>query len=186
MMIGLSGYGRAGKDTIGDVLVRYCGYERFAFADPLKRLGADLLGVPLNWFYDAQLKFAPMEGWGTLTPVEVALKLGTEVGRHIHPDVWVRKTMSAIGRTPSVVITDLRFPNEAKAIKDAGGICVRVKRDGVGPRIDPKTGEPHLSDIALDGYIFDLYFDNDSDLADLTDGSIEMERFLRAQLKDVG
>lgn len=87
---------------------------------------------------------------------------------------------------PNWLITDVRFPNEAKAIKDRGGIILRVNRS-----VCPKCGEAenfhwdfithaveycnecgyrfdsHLSETALDTYEFDYIISNDSTIDDL-------------------
>lgn len=62
-----------------------------------------------------------------------------------------------------VVITDVRYPNEADAIREAGGTLVRIVRPGVD------DGDTHASETALDGYnIGDGWVvRNDADLARL-------------------
>lgn len=70
---------------------------------------------------------------------------------------------------PNWIITDVRFPNEAKAIKDRGGIIIRVNRDvyienGVGFKFNPlfDNRPEHPSETALDEYIFDYVINNNS------------------------
>lgn len=84
-----------------------------------------------------------------LTPRKILQLLGTEAGRNIiHPNIWVNSlfadytcgdcnrlncydvedTGQDICNFPNWIITDVRFPNEAKAIKDRGGIVIRVNR----------------------------------------------------------
>jgi hypothetical protein len=96
--------------------------------------------------------------WGNesifkLTPRLLMRLLGTECGRQIiHPNIWINALMSKykpttnyqkepFGETivetnivdkeiyPNWIITDMRFPNELKAVKDKGGITIRVNRD---------------------------------------------------------
>lgn len=67
---------------------------------------------------------------------------------------------------PNWLITDTRFPNEAKAIKDRGGIIIRVER----PRpFDHPTelGNTHPSETSLDNYIFDYVIKNDGTIEEL-------------------
>ena len=59
------------------------------------------------------------------------------------------------------IITDTRFPNEAEAIKKAGGIVIRVNRPGVQPI------NPHPSETSLDDWGFDAVINNDGDVADI-------------------
>lgn len=74
------------------------------------------------------------------TPRLLMQLLGTECGRQIlHPNIWVNALMAdykilAYNQSkkrpiyPNWIITDVRFPNEVRAIKDAGGIVIRINR----------------------------------------------------------
>jgi hypothetical protein len=98
---------------------------------------------------------------------------------------------------PNWIITDLRFPNEAKAIKDRQGIVIRVNRypksimsckPGEIPveipfdkfnknHIDLYKGEclrQHESETSLDNYTFDYVIENDSDIPSLIEKVREM------------
>lgn len=99
-------------------------------------------------------------------------KVGTEALRNnVHQNVWVNALMADyIGMYdmdtdcttyPNWVITDTRFPNEAEAIKKAGGIIIRVDRPGVKPTND------HPSETSLDDWNFDYKIMNGSDLVSL-------------------
>lgn len=64
---------------------------------------------------------------------------------------------------PNWIITDVRFPNEAKAITDRGGILIKVVR----PETDHLAGN-HKSETALDDYVdWDVVIHNDSDIDNL-------------------
>jgi hypothetical protein len=74
-----------------------------------------------------------------LTPRSLLQLLGTECGREIlHPNIWVNALMSEYrslgyavengGGKSNWIITDMRFPNELKAVKDRDGITIRVER----------------------------------------------------------
>lgn len=174
MIIGLSGYGRAGKDSVADVLVERHRFQRVAFADKLRECAealnpivdvefdADESKVPVRYLdakerhgYNAAKEIYP-EFRGTLQ------RLGTEVGRNIlGGNIWVDATMNALDVERDYVITDCRFPNEAQAINRAGGLVVRVQRPGNGPAND------HPSETALDDYQFDGVINNDGTLEDL-------------------
>lgn len=103
-------------------------------------------------------------------------ELGTDALRNeLHPNTWVNALMSdytpvsSVGTDdlprsishdiyPNWIITDTRFPNEAEAIKKAGGIIIRVDRPGVGPLND------HPSEVSLDNWQFDHKIANVSDV----------------------
>ena len=107
-----------------------------------------------------------------LTPRKLLQLLGTEAGRKIiHPNIWVNALFAdyvpfattagkKAGFKPrsNWIVTDVRFPNEAKAIKDKGGIIIRINR----PQLIERDFE-HLSETALDDYDgFDYVIENDS------------------------
>lgn len=69
-------------------------------------------------------------------------------------------------KSPNWIITDTRFPNEAHAVKDRGGIIVRINR----PESAIQTTEvrlKHSSETSLDNYSFDYIIENDSDIPTL-------------------
>jgi hypothetical protein len=65
-----------------------------------------------------------------LTPRWVLQYWGTEVCRSgFHDDIWIASLENKLRNTKDhVVISDCRFANEVKAIKNAGGITIRVSR----------------------------------------------------------
>jgi hypothetical protein len=67
-------------------------------------------------------------------------------------------------RTRPLVITDMRFPNEAMTVKKLGGFLVRCDRD-----VPASPGEDqHTSETALDNYLhWDYVIDNNGSLEDL-------------------
>jgi hypothetical protein len=97
----------------------------------------------------------------------------------LHENTWVNATLadykkessecgtSSIGTIvncvdyPNWIITDTRFPNEAEAIKKAGGIVIRINRPGVQPI------NPHPSETSLDDWEFDAVINNDGDVSDI-------------------
>lgn len=69
---------------------------------------------------------------------------------------------------PHWIITDLRFPNEAQAIKDRGGIIVRLNRMKAVDRIEGVGGTHlHPSETSLDNWDFDYRLNNNSTIEDL-------------------
>ena len=67
----------------------------------------------------------------SLTPRKILQLLGTECGKEIiHPDIWVNALFSSYDdlKIDDWIITDLRFFNELKAIKERNGITIRINR----------------------------------------------------------
>lgn len=104
--------------------------------------------------------------------------VGTELLREgFNENIHVASTMANIKDIDNVIITDLRFPNELQAIKNRGGISIRVNRGKTelyeqmsGTIENPiPTGvfKEHESETALDLATFDYVIDNNSDIQSL-------------------
>ena len=129
-----------------------------------------------------------------LTPRLLLQLLGTECGRNIiHPNIWVNALFNtykeeiyrvevptrAAGfldtyKFPNWIITDMRFPNELKAVKSRGGITIRVNRpydslnqDSLFSLQKQQETNNHPSETALDNAEFDYTINNDSSIEDL-------------------
>jgi len=95
---------------------------------------------------------------------------GTEYRRSIDEDYWVRKLADNIEKEkPQIaLLSDMRFPNEFKYVKDHNGFTVRVERDGLPP-------STHASETALEGETdWDYVMLNDSTLEDFKAGAVHM------------
>jgi hypothetical protein len=97
------------------------------------------------------LKDEVNEFWGQ-TPRHILQVLGTEVARAIHPDVWVRAWERRVeimnmhqDRPLDVVADDLRFDNEAAAVRRLGGLVVQIERNGYEAPTDAHASEAGLS-----------------------------------------
>ncbi|VVB52892.1 Uncharacterised protein [uncultured archaeon] len=85
---------------------------------------------------------------------------GTEFRRNQDPDYWVKKIFASIpSNTDIALVSDVRFPNEAAAIKQRGGYNINVKRlrDDGTQYFAPDRPADHPSELALDGYNWDAY-----------------------------
>lgn len=122
-VIGLCGYARAGKDTAAEALI-LLGWERVAFADPLKAIAREL-----GW--DGQKNKAGREFLQTL---------GSSVRAHLHVDAWVDATVRHIQAiNGDVIVTDVRYPNEAQALRSLGALIIRIDRPGVSAANDHES-----------------------------------------------
>lgn len=127
-VIGLCGPEGAGKTTAGKILAEtYDGQVR-PFAEPLKQMLL-ALGVPKRNLYGTPAeKLEPVSLLGGKTGRHAAQTLGTEWGRQQHDEeLWVRAWRLRIeGEVAPVIADDLRFLNEAAAVRSLGGeiICV--------------------------------------------------------------
>lgn len=172
MIIGLSGKAGAGKDTLGAKLIHICGFERAAFADPLKRACRDVFGLTSAQLYGAEKE--TLDPYWQRTPRDLLQRVGVALREAVAPDVWVKATMRELATRPHAewVITDVRFPNEADAVKAAGGYVVRIERPGAA--LLAGAAAAHVSETALDGYAFDAKVINDGGLGELEAKALEL------------
>jgi len=98
------------------------------------------------------------------TPRELYIEYGMAI-REIWPNVWIHHAMNQVISDPSVlnIFTDLRFENEFKAIKDAGGFCIRIDRDSVQNTND----EADIALSSLPDANWDYIMHNNGDKNDL-------------------
>jgi hypothetical protein len=184
IVIGLSAYMGAGKDTAGQRLVDKWGFTRVAFAEPLKqevlrtlpRTLREIARLTLGDQYGTvrYQKLSDEEVWAYVErqirqsdrePVFRALlqEWGTELRRSEDQEYWIKQWKAAVAAVPNgrVVATDCRFLNEADAIKTLGGVLVRIHRQG-------KVGDSHPSETIMAEYRgFDAYLFNDGPIESL-------------------
>jgi len=165
-VIGLTGYAQSGKDTVASILVGKYGYTRIAFADKIRDF---LYGInpmvacsPTGYLQD----LVNLVGWNEAKQEPQVRRLLQDLGisarELIDENIWVTSALGKINVGERVVVTDVRFENEAMMIKLMGGQLWRVKRVGVGPVND------HVSESELDGYKVDQIFVNNGSIEDLT------------------
>lgn len=208
-LIGISGKMGSGKDEVGETIqslsktkgtsrredgISLPVYQIKKFAYKVKEVAALFTGIDVEIFEDQEFKSKPLgKEWlfdeHTLTGRELLQKIGTEVGRSIHPETWINALFSdytlELRRVPNInggttiadgypnwIITDVRFPNEADAIRARGGVVIRVNRPTV-------VIDQHASEISLDDYNkFDYIIENTGSLDDLHRNVEEMYRNL--------
>ncbi len=175
MIIGLSGYAQSGKDTVAELLCLNYGYKRVAFADAIRESILRLNPMLGNGIRAGE--YAEDYGWDVAKANPEIRRLlqcmGTEVGRQLVGDnVWVDIAMRTIDANPEQnwVVTDVRFPNEASAIKSRSGYMLRVNR------LNHSAVNNHASEHAMDNYMFDNVVINDGTLDDLSDNVFMLMR----------
>ena len=177
MILGLSGAKGSGKDTVAAYLVKTHGFERKAFADPLKKSIAALFDIP---FSDIdRLKNHPrakmqvvIESEYDESEVEILSdytfrvglqRYGTEAHRDVFgEDFWLDYTLPVGGYYPgrAIVVTDVRFENEANRVRQLDGYNVRIFRDSA-----PEDKDQHRSENF--DFPYDLTILNHGDIDDL-------------------
>ena len=195
MIIGIAGFIGSGKDTIADYLITFKGFRRVSYAEPLKDAIASIFAwdrdllegtskYSREWRDTVDPWWSDRLGIKHLTPRWVLQQWGTEVGRRaFHDDIWIASVENKLRSIKdNIVISDCRFPNELRSIKNAGGVTIRVSR-GPNPEwydaaIQYNKGNKHAKSI-LDQYnihaseyssvglSYDHYIDNSGTVDDL-------------------
>lgn len=154
-MIGISGKINSGKDFCYELLCEaYPHAVNIKFATPLKEIVAILAHENVSVVHSREGKAMSVDHLQGKTIRQLQQEIGQSFRNMFGPDVWVSLAFKEARKHKLVVFTDVRYPNEADAIRKAGGIVIRLKRDGVEKDL-------HESETALDGYTgFYAYIDN--------------------------
>ena len=186
-IIGLTGLARSGKDTACGFILEWAAANdvfagRYSFAEKLKVSAAralgydgdDAVGFCESLKHDGELAFT-FDGEttaGKISGREYLQRYGTEAHRDVFGDnFWVRALFAELDDADFdigvelAVITDCRFPNEAKAINNSrgGGEVWEVVRDaaGLGDGL-----EAHASEAGLGVEKITLSLDNNGSIDD--------------------
>ena len=130
-LIGFAGRKGSGKDTCAAVLVKEMKYERFAFADCMKRICKDLFDLSDDQLHGGS-KDDDDERYGH-TPRELLQMFGADFIRGmISEDFWVEKfkrfMKDRLDDDAPVVVSDVRFQNEVDVIRQLGGRVYLIRR----------------------------------------------------------
>lgn len=164
ILVGLTGRAGAGKNLVASLLP---GFESIGLADPLYAGLATMLGVDEDCLRDRRTKELPLPLLGR-SPRELLQTLGTDWGRDlVVPDLWVRLCRQRIDRLVAgghdrIAVTDVRFSNEARMIRAAGGEVWHVVRPGA-----ETTPHSHRSENGIPSELIDRVVVNSGSPDDL-------------------
>jgi len=145
--------------------------KMYSFADGLKSLCVEFFGLKPEQVYGTdKQKNTPTalkhpDTGKLMTAREFMQYFGTDVMREIHEPVHVNHAINRILSEQSdlAIVPDVRFPNEVKAIQDAGGKVIRLTRN---TRKDSHASECGLDEDNFDWNNFDCIIENDGSLED--------------------
>lgn len=181
-LIGLVGRKRSGKDTFAAGLVER-DYTRVAFADPLREMVEEIDPIVGAGLHHGEHSATPTEirlstalavtgGWEGIKDsvfgpeARRLLQQSGQAVRRRDPGFWLNAglaeaTGALMEGAPGVVITDVRYKNEADAIQRDGGVLVRIVRPGL------ISTDNHASETELDDYPTDFTIRNSGTADDL-------------------
>ena len=136
--IAFAGKMQVGKTTSADYLVQKYGFIKLSFAGKLKEIAKDL------W---------PEQFESGQKPRKLLQDLGMKM-REIDQDVWVKYLVRIVRSLPkesNIVVDDLRFMNEYKALKNEGFFIVRIVRE-----VPPSPFDDHPSEKEVEQMPYDL------------------------------
>lgn len=164
MIIGICGFIGSGKDTAADYLVNFHEFRRESFAGTLK----DAVSVIFGWDRDMlegrtkesrEWREQRDEWWSkrlgrTITPRYILQYWGTDVLRkHFHDDMWIASLENKLRNSgDNVVISDCRFYNEIRGIRNSGGKIVWIQR-GITPHWYDIASKANRGDIKAHAWL---------------------------------
>ena len=184
MIIAICGHKFSGKSTVARLLHNAMGYPIVSFADKLKDITCILSGCMREQLEDYHFKenelvpdyMRPYCGNAKKPTFRAFLQyFGSEVMRGVNDNIWIDCTLSNCGE--DCIVSDCRFPNEAKAVKSRGGIVIKVVRP------DAKASDSHQSETLIDEIDADYTLWNDTTLENLEENVDSLVRLLRANGK---
>ena len=201
IIIGITGLISSGKDTVANYLTTFHQFKQESFASSLKDAVAQVFGWDRQ-LLEGHTKYSrewreQIDPWWSkrldmpnLTPRWILQYWGTEVCRKgFHDDIWIASLENKLHNSKdNIVISDCRFVNEIKSIKNAGGITVRVVRGpnpkwydaavtynkgpdrNIGWALSKNTLDKykvHASEYSSIGLTYDYVIDNNGSIEDL-------------------
>lgn len=170
MIVGITGKIGSGKSTMANYLTSAHGYEEYSFAKPLKEIGR-LFGFSDKQLYGTQEQKLEIHPYWGISARYFLQKMGTDLFRDLLPTVipeikkgdntiWVELFKLKYKEEPKLyVVSDVRFLDEAKIIKDLGGIIIRTERNN---SVTSESGNEHLhkSELGIEKIVPDYVVDN--------------------------
>lgn len=172
MILGLTGFKGSGKDTAGAYLIENHGFRRISFADKLKSSAA------ANW--KGQVSPDDWDRWkndpsvivgiymddtplAEVTAREFLQHYGTEAHRdEFGYDFWIDAALPVpdtymIGKLlqkQNIVVTDVRFVNEAERVKEVGGAIIQIRRPDLSDANDVHASEVPLPEEFVNAVVY--------------------------------
>lgn len=175
MLIGINGVQGAGKDTLCDIIKEiYPETERRPEAEPVKEAAATFLKIDRkfvdeikndsNYRIVLEHKKTPSNHITDISMREFLRLVGHDGRRIFGEDIWINLNIGKLPRNfhwhRIVVITDVRYDNEAEVIHNYGGFIVYINRSDI-------ERPNHGSEAGINEELIDYTINNDKGLEEL-------------------
>ena len=171
LLLGLVGNKRVGKDTTANILAEKYGFERLAFAEPLKEVISLLFDIDTS--DNTNIDKEELTEYG-ISRREFYQKFGTDF---IHNDIynyfpqleehiprklfWIKKIFRKIEKLKKegkklFVISDVRFIHEADYILKNGGLLIKITRPEINITKDKHISELEVNKIPKDKIFYEI------------------------------
>ena len=167
-VVALCGVKGSGKSYCAKYLSEKYGYQVIKFASPIKDM-LRALGLT-NDQLEGNMKEASTSLLCGHSARWAMQSLGTEWGRkcideNFWVNLWVRKAERSLGLGLPVVVDDLRFSNEAQAVRDLDGLILQVLKEG-------ENFDGHQSEVI--DFESDLQFASDNMVKPVLDNCLRL------------
>jgi hypothetical protein len=148
----IGGKARTGKDTCAEYITNtYYFFKKYAFADKIKEYASIMYGVPIEYFYEKELKEKPLYYYNNVlyTPRIMLQLIGEETRKRFGEDIWCREVEKEFSNNCNVVISDLRFNHEYEYFKNNKKYkvtCIKLIKDDA-PEVGIKNHSTEVCDI---------------------------------------
>jgi hypothetical protein len=167
-IIAFAGRKQSGKTTCAEFVKSYAENrlksQIYNFADLLKQnVCMSILGLTYEQCYGTDIEKNQLVDcyWDgkQLSAREVMQFVGTDIFRKLQTNVWASATISRIknDNIDLAIIADCRFPNEVEAIKNSGGVVIKLNRN---PHRSTHESEMALDEDRYSQKNFDLILNN--------------------------
>jgi len=175
-LIGLAGQAGCGKDTIARWVRPQIEGSCYAFAKPIKDAYESIFGVDPESLTREE-KEAPIPGFD-FSPRRAMQTLGTEWGRALNKNLWISlaekeyQERKRLACSRAMIVTDVRFENEARWVLDHGGLVVNISRPGLAPV------EAHSSEAGIPFELIGYHLNNNGELRHLRGAVTKLAEYI--------
>lgn len=174
----IAGKKRSGKTTAAEIIQHEYRHPQYnnarphilALARPIKRAVSSILyqlgitSANVEDYIEGRYKEAVLPTVG-VTPRQLMQVIGTEVGRSLSLTLWIDIFKHSVATLSSehrvIIVPDVRFENEAKALRKMGAVFIHLQRDGL-------RSDSHASEQGIRMRKGDYIVNNNGTKAELT------------------